>query len=1069
MQNNFTPSVNIIRDLENDLKYFPTPNAERVIEYLNKNISKGIKSFYLVGSYGTGKSSFLLALEKQVSDEKSNTKIFKTPISFNGSTKYKSFNIIGDYKSFDEALREKLRINTKKDILNALSNLYDELHVGKKGLIIAIDEFGKFLEYASQNNPEKELYLIQKLAEFSNDPKKNILLLTTLHQGFDVYRQNLNEKVRNEWDKVRGRLVEIPFNEPVEQLLYLASEFINGKLHDIPPKSFKHLYKSIISSRIYPLNNNLNEILAERLFPLDLISGGILIKALQKYGQNERSLFTFLETQDVKKSTKKATFFNLNLVYDYLINNFYSLLSSKANPDYFKWSIIKSTIERAEILFEREAEPKIQIIKAIGLLNIFASAGAKINKRFLETYGELSLNIKNISKELSLLESKKIIRYRSYSDSYILFEGTDIDLDLSLRDAENHISKVESIAPVLKEYFDLPFIAEKATYIKKGTPRFFEYIISEEPISIKPIGEIDGFINLIFNKNISLEKVKSLSKVSEEAILFVIYNNVNRIKEILYEIDKIDFVLKNTVDDRIVQRELKGLRFSCISELNLLVVESLFEKDGGIHWIFNGEIKKVQSKNDFNELLSEIIEYIYPLTPIFKNELINREKLPAAITTARKNLFTSLLKNYSLEDLGYPPNQYPPDKTIYLSLLKKTSIHYINKDEWSWQEPKEKSFKELWHCCEEWFISCKSNKRSIIELYNILLNKPYKLKQGFVDFWIPIFLFIKREDYALFESETYIPYLSNDLISILIRRPENHYIKAFDLHGIKINLFNRYRSLLNKSSENKITNKSFIETIKPFLALYKELPEYSKKTIRLSKTAIALREAISKSRDPEKTFFDDFPYALGFSNISLYQSDENLSDFVIQLQNNIRELRNCYTELIQRVEINLLSLFDLGGIPFPEYKIKIIAKYSTIKKHLLLPKQKTFYLRLHSELNERTSWLSSIMFPLIDKNLDQISDFEEELIFDKIQDIFSELDNLCEFSNLDMDLGKEQAFRYEITPVSGYKEKGMIRITNKKIEESKVIEEDFRDLLTKDKVINQYVLLKLLKEQLKNE
>jgi hypothetical protein len=1068
MKNSFTPSVNIIRDYENDLHYFPTPNAERVIEYLNKNISKGIKSFYLVGSYGTGKSSFLLALEKQVSDG-NRIKIFKTPISFNGSTKYRSFNIIGDYKSFDEALREKLNINSKKDILTSLNNLYADLCGEKKGLIIAIDEFGKFLEYASQNNPEKELYLIQKLAEFSNDSKKNILLLTTLHQGFDVYKQNLNEKVRNEWDKVRGRLVEIPFNEPVEQLLYLASEFINGKLIDIPQKNFKHLYKSIINSRIYPLNNNINENLAEKLFPLDLISGGILIKALQRYGQNERSLFTFLETQDIKKSTKKDSFFNLNKVYDYLINTFYSLLSSKLNPDYFKWSIIKSTIERTEILFEREAESKIQIIKTIGLLNIFASAGAKINKRFLETYGDLSLNIKNISKELSLLGSKKIIRYRSYSDSYVLFEGTDIDLDLALREAENHISKVENIVPVLREYFDLPYIAAKATYIKKGTPRFFEYVISEEPIAVKPNGEIDGFINLIFSNNIGIEKIKAISKSSGEAILFVLYNNVKRIKEILFEIDKIDFVLKNTIDDRIVQRELKGLKFSCISELNLLVVESLFEKDGNIHWIFNGEIKIVQSRNDFNELLSKIIDCIYPLTPIFKNELINREKLPAAITTARKNLFSNLLKNYNQEDLGYPSSQYPPDKTIYLSLLKKTSIHYFNNEEWGWQEPKEESFKELWYRCEDWLNSCKSSKRSIVELYNILLNKPYKLKLGFVDFWIPIFLFIKKEDYALFESDTYIPYLSNDLISILIRRPENHYLKAFDLHGIKIDLFNRYRNLLNKSSENKITNKSFIETIKPFLALYKELPEYTKKTNRLSKTAVALREAISKSKDPEKTFFDDFPHALGFSNISLYQSDENLSDFVNQLQNTIRELRNCYSELIQRVETKLLSLFDLGGIPFPDYKMKIISKYSTIKKHLLLPRQKAFYIRLQSELNERMSWLNSIMFPLIDKNLDQISDFEEELIFDKLQDVFSELDNLCEFSNLNMDLGKEQAFKYEITPVSGYKEKGMVRITNKKIVESKDFEKDLRDLMTKDKIINQYVLLKLLKEQLKNE
>ena len=227
MKNNFSPSINIIRDQEKDFAYIITPNSESVIEQLNKNVLNGIKSFYLVGSFGTGKSSFLLALENQIS--KGNP-VFKTKINFNGQAKYHSFNILGDYGSFEESLREGLKIGSKKDVLNRLKEYYKKLTINKKGLLIVVDEFGKFLEYASHNNPEKELYLIQKLAEFANDHKKNILFITSMHQGFDFYRSSSDEKTKNEWDKVRGRLKEITFNEPVEQLLHLASKFINGKV-----------------------------------------------------------------------------------------------------------------------------------------------------------------------------------------------------------------------------------------------------------------------------------------------------------------------------------------------------------------------------------------------------------------------------------------------------------------------------------------------------------------------------------------------------------------------------------------------------------------------------------------------------------------------------------------------------------------------------------------------------------------------------------------------------------------------------------------------------------------------
>jgi hypothetical protein len=550
MSNKFSPSVNIVRDREQRFEYIPTPNAERVVQNLNENIVRGIKSFYLVGSFGTGKSSFLLALENQVENGK---KIFRTPITFNGSTKYQSFNIIGDYRSLEDTLREELKINKYKDVIEGLSNHYKKVNSSKKGLLIAIDEFGKFLEYASENQPEKELYIIQKLAEFANDSNKNIIFLTTLHQGFDAYRSKLDEKSRNEWEKVKGRLKEIAFNEPVEQLLHLAAKYLNGKLKNVSAKEFKNLYHSIITSRVYPLYNSLSENIAEQLYPLEILSAGILARSLQRYGQNERSLFTFLETTNFHKYLyKNKTYFNLVDVYDYLLNNFYSLLSSKHNPDYLKWTIIKSTLERAEVLFENDSVDKEKIIKTIGLLNILAPAGSKINSEFLKNYGRLSLNVSNVENEIKALEKNKLIRFQSYSDSYVLFEGTDVDIDLALTDADNYINHNPDLVSKLQEYFNLLYLSAKASYIKKGTPRFYEFIISDHPIQQKPQGESDGIIDLIFNENVDVYKIKSVSENNDEAILYGLYENAELIKSTILEIEKAHYVLEKHADDRVV-------------------------------------------------------------------------------------------------------------------------------------------------------------------------------------------------------------------------------------------------------------------------------------------------------------------------------------------------------------------------------------------------------------------------------------------------------------------------------------------------------------------------------------
>ncbi len=1067
MSNKFSPSVNIVRDKEQRFEYIPTPNAERVVQNLNESIVRGIKSFYLVGSFGTGKSSFLLALENQV---EKGQKIFRTPLTFNGSTKYKSFNIIGDYRSLEDTLREELKINRNKDVIEALGTHYNKVNSSKKGLLIAIDEFGKFLEYASENKPEQELYIVQKIAEFANDPNKNIIFLTTLHQGFDAYRSKLDEKSRSEWEKVKGRLKEITFNEPVEQLLHLAAKYLNGKLNNVSHKEFKDIYNSVIASRVYPLYNSLNEKIAAQLYPLEILSAGILARSLQKYGQNERSLFTFLETTDFSKFIYKTKpYFNLVDVFDYLINNFYSLLSSKYNPDYLKWTVIKSTLERAEILFEKESVAKEKIIKAIGLLNILAPAGSKLNNEFLKKYGKLSLNVSNVENEIKILEKSKLIRFQSYSDSYVLFEGTDVDIDLALTDAENYINQNPDLVSKLKEHFNFPYLPAKASYIKKGTPRFYEFIISDNPIQQKPLGESDGIVNLIFNENVDLNNIKSVSKTVNEAILYGVYENAELIKTTISEIDKANYVLDKYADDRVVKREIKNLIEKITIELNELVVDSLFFKDSKVQWIFNGKALNINSKATFNKKLSEIIDIVYNKTPIMHNELINREKLPAAINLARKELFKNLFDNWNKPDLGFDKNKFPPEKTIYLSLLKNTGIHKKENSVFILTEPSDKSFKELWDCCEEFFSSTKSSKKSLVNLVEILSDKPFKLKKGFIDFWLPLYLYIKRDDYALFDGEVYIPALSIDLIEMILKNPKNYFIKAFDVQGIKFELFNRYRNLLNKSKEEKITSNSFVDTIRPFLTFYRSLPEYTKKTNRISREALSLRNAISNAKDPEKTFFEDFPAALGYTTQKLYTSDKYLEGYVNKLQDCIRELRLAFDDLVNRIEKNIIQILGLEKLEFPLYKEQIILRYSEIKTFLMLPHQRTLYQRINSGLNDRKSWLSSLVQGLIGKNLESITDEEEEIIHEKFTNLIHEFDSLSEFANLEVDKQREEAFKIEITSVNNGVHSAILRLTKEQETKAKAIEEKIKKILGSNKKLNQVALLNILKKEIENE
>ena len=298
MANNFTTSVNIIRDTDRDFNYIPTPNSKQVVNQIVNDFKKGIRSFNIVGTYGTGKSSFLLAFEQSINNER---RYFD--INFIQNPKIEFVKLIGSYSSLIEQFCELFEVNSlanlQENVFSEIYNRYHSLGSQNKILFILIDEFGKFLEYASKNNPEKELYFVQQLAEFCNNPNHNIVLITTVHQSLESYAYSLSKTQQQEWSKVKGRFREITFNEPVEQLLFLASEYLSSNYtYKVSNNVIDKSLKLTTYSKAFSFNADFLRDVSKKLYPLDIFAANIITLSLQKYGQNERSLFSFLESTD---------------------------------------------------------------------------------------------------------------------------------------------------------------------------------------------------------------------------------------------------------------------------------------------------------------------------------------------------------------------------------------------------------------------------------------------------------------------------------------------------------------------------------------------------------------------------------------------------------------------------------------------------------------------------------------------------------------------------------------------------------------------------------------------------
>lgn len=1070
---NYFPSINIARDYDVDINYIPTPNSLQAYNQISNDYKVGTKVFNIIGAYGTGKSAFILAFEKTLRNEAS---YFPAGNIFENISKIETINIVGEYASIIEEFAHKFNIKTNKetkpsDIIQGVEKYYNKLKKQNKALILVIDEFGKFLEYASKYDPDRELYFIQQLAEYINNIDKDIVLLTTLHQDFNGYSRDLTKSQKNEWDKVKGRFKEVTFNEPVEQLLYLASERLEQiKLAEYKDINSDKVFNSIANANLFPLKDYFTEAFAQKLLPFDILSASILTVALQKYGQNERSLFSFIESNDLHGvrdfNPSQSPYYNLASVYDYLIHNYYSFLTTKYNPHYSQWAAIRSALERTEGVMQENIKEAQMLIKTIGLLNILAPNSAKIDEEFLNEYGKYSLGIKQPQILIKELNKFKIIKLVHHRQRYILFEGTDLDIELAIDEAGNVVEQVSNIVYHLKKYFDFPYIPAKAASYKVGTPRFFEFILSETPKALIPEREVDGFINLIFSDVIREDDVKTASSEQNEAILYGFYRNSSEIKKLLFEIEKIKKVKQQNPEDKVAQKELEGIYQHYVSLLNHYVLGSLYSSQSPVSWYFKGKEVKVTSLKDFNRLLSRICEEVYNSCPIYKNEMVNKTKLSPIISTSRKYFVKTMIENWGEKNWAFEEGKFPPEKTIYLSLVRETGIHVKNADKYDFAAPSDESFKALWNECENFLESTRGGKRSVKELYDKLLARPFKLKQGFLDYWTNLYLFIKRDEYALFSENGFIPQITAEIFDLLVKNPQEFEVKAFDIEGVKLNIFNSYRTFLDQKEEESLSANSFIETIRPFLVFYKDLPEYVKQTKRLPKKAAKLRDAIAYSKDPERTFFEDFPNAMSFSINELQKNKKSLGEYVSELQAALKEIRTFYDNLLSRVEEFINEEIVGETLVFPDYRIALKERYSKIKKHLLLPHQKVLIQRINSELDDKKAWLNSIAQATIGKTFEAITDEEEVLFYEKLKDYIHELDNLNDISKSGFDETKEIAFKLEVTSfVEGLK-KNLVRLPKSKNKELVQLHGVLKTKLSNDKQLNIASLAKLLEDLL---
>jgi hypothetical protein len=276
-------------------------------------------------------------------------------------------------------VRSPERLPSDDLAVTLIETLNSELIAGRhaEGLLIILDELGKFLEFAALHPERQDIYFLQQLAEMSTrSGSEPVVTVGLLHQGFTAYADQLSQAAQKEWEKVAGRYEELLFDQPLDQITGLIRSALDIKQTACPPglsAQARDAMRAALALGWYgvgAVKANLEEV-APGLYPLHPTTIPVLVRLFSRFGQNERSLFSFLLSTEphglqefAQRPAAPGTYYRIHNLYDYAAANFGHRLTLQTYRNH--WNHIEALIRS----FPAQDADEVAVLKTVGLLNL---------------------------------------------------------------------------------------------------------------------------------------------------------------------------------------------------------------------------------------------------------------------------------------------------------------------------------------------------------------------------------------------------------------------------------------------------------------------------------------------------------------------------------------------------------------------------------------------------------------------------------------------------------------------------------------------------------------------------
>jgi hypothetical protein len=1141
VQDRFLRSAHLERDFADPRAlhgYVLTPQTKGYIERLatGLRVNSGQRAWRITGDYGSGKSSFALLLAHLFGEQHARlpeylrhavnfkkigvSRPHLLPVLVTGSHEPLAVSLLralsrdllatcgrGRPPLVIERIDIELEESLKRPVPDqAVVQLLSEAcsHVvgaGKgSGVLLLVDELGKFLEYGALHPERQDVFLLQAMAEAAcRSNQASLFIVGILHQGFNAYAEHLSQSAQKEWEKVAGRFDELVFNQPLEQTAILVADALNIRVTELKKALITQSRRDMgaaVDLGWYGAAATRSALLdiSSRLYPLHPSVVPVLVKLFSRFGQNERSLFSFLLSNEpfgLKEFARQTMgvdrFYRIHNLYDYARYSFGHRLGREGFRNH--WNHIDSLVESFPVEHERD----LQVLKTLGLLNLLDSANLLPSEDLLLT--SVSGEEAEVKASLRRLKEKRVVYHRGIAGGYCLWPHTSINIEKAYDDAVRALGRVpHRVAPHIDTYLETRPLVARRHYIETGNLRHFdvrfcavESLASELEYEVE---KADGKILIALceteeERGTALQFARSDVVRARDSILCAIPSPLRVLAKLVQQVQRWEWVVTNTselTNDSFaaeeVSRQLAGARDALQQRLSSFIGVHHFTGATELAWFHKGEEVKLRRGRELLSYLSDVCDGLYPDAPRIANELVNRRLLSSAAAAARMRLIEGIFSASSKPYLGMDPAKKPPEMSLYLSILKRGGLHKQDNDEWHLAVPGANDdpcrVRPALQHIQSIFDIRSTQRVRVSEILRELKRPPFGIRDGLVPVLVAIYAAMNEQHVAFYNNGAFMREIVGLDVMRLTKVPDTFEIQYCKIAGVRTELFERLLKVLDLK-RGRTGSLEVLDVVRPLCVFAAELPPFTQKTKRLSSKAVGVRSVLLAAREPAVLLFRDLPAACGFGEFSSDNraaSKKDIDSFVECLKTAISELRMAYPDLHEHMKGELVDAFglsksdDFRGILSRRAQQLLLAITET---HL-----KAFCNRLLDTELPEPEWLESLGSLICAIPPARWSDLDVERYSQELPSIcarFRRVETMCFQSHKDHYM--DSAMRLSITQLDGTEAERIVYVSSDQESRIAEIENRLADVLKESPQLAfaaaTRVLWKALSEESRNE